>query len=272
MPDDLYDLVANTILDNVNGGKIDKYADDPDKFTQQLGKALKGGSKSSTFATKIDGVTYTVKLDGVSVAGAGFSGSTVEWKDKNGKTNTGYFYWSSSSDKLKEALTDYWEASLKMGSKACSEAASYVLTGSKNATKAFEIGFKVIEAINDKDKAKELAAEIGKDFMKEYGGKLLWNNPIKNFLKKFSFGTPLMDIASLGKKAYTMGNTMLTTIKGATQLGKNPGEITSIIKTLDTLKTTYNFSTKDMDDLSEKLKKLENYIKNEPKTSSLAGK
>ena len=153
VPDDLYDLVANTILDNVNGGKIDKYADDPDKFTQQLGKALKGGSKSSTFATKIDGVTYTVKLDGVSVAGAGFSGSTVEWKDKNGKTNTGYFYWSSSSDKLKEALTDYWEASLKMGSKACSEAASYVLTGSKNATKAFEIGFKVIEAINDKDKS-----------------------------------------------------------------------------------------------------------------------
>lgn len=272
IPDDLYDLVTNTILDNVNGGKIDKYADDPDKFTQQLGKALKGGSKSSTFATKVGGVTYTVKLDGVSVAGAGFSGATVTWKDKNGKTNTGYFYWSSSSEKLKEALTDYWEATLKMGSKACSEAASYVLTGSKNATKAFEIGFKVIEAINDKDKAKELAAEIGKNFMKEYGGKLLWNNPIKNFLKKFSFGTQLMDIASLGKKAYTMGNTMLTTIKGATQLGKNPGEITSIIKTLDTLKTTYNFSTKDMDDLSEKLKKLENYIKNEPKTSSLAGK
>ena len=272
LPDSIYQAIAEAILDAMGASKVEKYADNVNEFNKQLYAMLKGGSLNKNYITKIDGVTYTINLQGFLYGGVGFSGTSVKWKDKNNKQHSGYVYWSSSPSEALAAISEYCLAINKINTKAWTEAASYFLTGTPDS-KIVSMGSKIVEALCDTKAGNALANTIGTEFKKEFkSGFFGLGNTFKEFVKQFPGGEKIVKIAESISKISNVTEKTISKISQISNLKNNiesfSNDTNDIVNLVNLLNSEYEFYTSELNNFTQKVTELENKI-NQQKTEKL---
>ena len=217
----------------------------------------------------IDGVTYTINLQGFLYGGVGFSGNSVKWKDTKNKIHSGYVYWASSPSEAMAAISEYCVAVSKINTKAWKEAASYFLTGTPNS-KIVDFGSKIVEALCDTNAGKALAETIGTEFKKEYkSGFFGLGNTFKEFVKQLPGGEKIIKVAETISKTKDACANLVDNINNFKNNFDKLGDGTNdIVDMVDLLNNNYNFSTMEINNLSRKMQELDNAI-SQAKTEKL---
>ena len=269
LPDGVYEAIAEAIFDAMGASKVEKYSDDLNEFNRQLYSMVKNGSLNKNYITKIDGVTYTINLQGFLYGGVGFSGNSVKWKDTKNKIHSGYVYWASSPSEAMAAISEYCVAVSKINTKAWKEAASYFLTGTPNS-KIVDFGSKIVEALCDTNAGKALAETIGTEFKKEYkSGFFGLGNTFKEFVKQLPGGEKIIKVAETISKTKDACANLVDNINNFKNNFDKLGDGTNdIVDMVDLLNNNYNFSTMEINNLSRKMQELDNAI-SQAKTEKL---
>lgn len=250
IPDGVYEAFAQSIIDSIGASKVDKYSNNMNEMMNQLYHQFSELYKSYSNEFDIDGTTYNVHSNTMAFGGAGNGLCTVEWKDKNGKHFSVNLVWASNREECMESLAEYCLALSELNKESWKEAASYVLTGTPSAKKYFNIGEKIINAICDKEYAKEFGKEIGGSFAKEFTGGF-FQNKFESFIEKnIPNGSDIIGAAKAMKQIENKYNDIAGLITQSKDFSKEKDDLLSVC---NLLMSHYNYAANEVGELERVL-------------------
>lgn len=250
VPEEVYEAFAQSIIDSIGSSKIDKFSTNQNKLLSQIASTIQRGFKNHDNQLEIGGIIYQVKGSTTTFGGVGFALCTINWVGKNGKHFSANLVWASTPEEGMKALSEYCIALNELHREAWNEAASYVLTGTPNAKKYFDIGDKVIKSIYDKEYAKDFGKEIGESFAKQFTGGFI-KNKFETFIEKnIPNGSNIIGAAKALKKIESKYEDIVGLISESKDYSKQKGDF---LKACKLLMSHYNYAANEVVELERAL-------------------
>lgn len=263
IPNEVYQAFAVAVYDALEASNIDEMESDPVKLTNQVYDAIKGGLQSGEQTIKVGNTQYTVSFQIMAASflgiGAQASFATVTWTDNKGGHQV-HLSSTGSHEDMKKALAGYCTALAKLNTEVWKDfLAAYFADAfglmkidikSKDVKNALDTAEKVINAMNDRGKAKELVEECFKDTNQAFRDQLLgkwFKNPLANgFVDYIEKALPQGKTIKAGAKCYEKVQKTFEKWREADYAGKDGATLSELYK-------AFNDAITDMDNMLKEI-------------------
>ena len=191
IPDIIYDVFANAILEAVVGSNVDKY--EPDKLEEQLYDQILNGLISGEKNIEYYGIMYRVRYSVTAMAGIGVGDCYVSWLDQNNKSHSQHLVWNTDQKTQAKLLSEYCTKLAELNKSLWKDFLTQytliifdeldVAVKADDIEKVLDITEKVIIALNDKDAANELVSEMGDKVKNELTSTWWSGNKFKEYVE-----------------------------------------------------------------------------------------